>query len=68
MSSIDIFCPSTHGLAGYAPGSYKTGDVVICGFCGKQIQDPRPTGYYEYTTGWLWWKKKHRQPLWNFWR
>lgn len=44
-------CLSTHGAAGYAPGSRKVGDVVICGLCGARIENPRPLGfrYIEYT-------------------
>lgn len=38
-------CLSTHGASGYAPGSHKDGDAVICGSCGARIENPRPTGY-----------------------
>ena len=34
-------CPSTHGAAGYAPGSYVRKDgKVVCGICGA-ILEPR---------------------------
>ncbi len=38
-------CLSTHGGAGYAPGSYKDGDDIICGACGARIKNPPPTGW-----------------------
>ena len=37
-------CLSTHGLAGYAPGSYWDGNVIVCGYCGQRISNPPPTG------------------------
>jgi hypothetical protein len=33
-------CPSTHGLDGYALGSYWDGDDIICGYCGTRIKNP----------------------------
>lgn len=34
-------CPSTHGAAGYAPGSYVREDgKVVCGLCGA-VLEPR---------------------------
>lgn len=45
-------CRSTHGGAGYAPGSYWAGDTIICGSCGAIINNPPPTGsrreYYSF--------------------
>ena len=38
-------CMSTHGLSGYAPGSYHENGAVICGSCGERIEAPRPTGF-----------------------
>ena len=38
-------CPSTHGLAGYAEGSYWHNNDIVCGLCGFLIKDPRPTGH-----------------------
>jgi hypothetical protein len=37
-------CPSTHGAAGYAPGSRWKGDKIVCGICGIEIDNPRPSG------------------------
>ena len=37
-------CLSTHGLSGYAPGSYRDGNAIICGMCGERIENPMPTG------------------------
>ena len=34
------WCPSTHGAAGYAPGSRMDGADVICGLCGERIESP----------------------------
>jgi hypothetical protein len=32
------WCPSTHGAAGYAQGTYiNRKDIIICGFCGSEI-------------------------------
>lgn len=32
-------CPSTHGAAGYAPGSYIRDDgKVVCGWCGEALE------------------------------
>lgn len=36
-------CISTHGGAGYASGSYLSGDVIICGACGTKIKPPLHT-------------------------
>lgn len=38
-------CLSTHGGAGYAPGAYWDGEVIVCGFCGARVENPPPTGY-----------------------
>jgi hypothetical protein len=40
-------CISTHGGAGYAPGTHWTEDglTLICGLCGRVIDSPTPTGY-----------------------
>lgn len=32
-------CLSTHGAAGYAPGSYWNGEVIVCS-CGFRIENP----------------------------
>lgn len=40
-----VFCASTHGGSGYAPGSYMDGEAVVCGACGLRIEDPTPTGW-----------------------
>jgi len=40
-------CLSTHGLSGYAPGSYWKNGGIVCGMCGEQIHNPLPTGYLE---------------------
>jgi len=40
-------CRSTHGGAGYAAGSYKDGDVMVCGTCGTRIENPSPR-YHTY--------------------
>lgn len=37
-------CSSTHGGAGYWPGSYWDGDAIVCGGCGVRIENPPPTG------------------------
>lgn len=37
-------CLSTHGGAGYAPGSYWKGNKIVCGLCSLEIENPRPTG------------------------
>jgi len=54
---MDTFCLSTHGGAGYAPGSYWDGDVIVCGQCGARIENPTSTGahwmYLKDWTGWL---------------
>jgi hypothetical protein len=42
-------CLSTHGGAGYAPGSYWRGTSIICGICGTEIKNPRPVG-----SRWVW--------------
>ena len=53
MDKKTEWCRSTHGGAGYAPGSYWDGDVIICGWCGARIENPAPTGsYVEYYTFW----------------
>jgi hypothetical protein len=59
-------CLSTHGGAGYAPGSYwKVPDTIVCGICGTEIYQPHPTGFQEMYPSkplspgflaWLWWK------------
>ena len=33
-------CISTHGGAGYAPGSYRKGSKIVCGLCGEEIENP----------------------------
>ena len=71
-------CLSTHGASGYAPGSYKDGDAVICGACGTRIENPRPTHYryeyYSFLEAMLslrafqkWWRgePKNKVPLWT---
>lgn len=41
-------CLSTHGAAGYAPGSYRLPDgTVVCGICGEH------TPFYEHSGKWL---------------
>lgn len=37
-------CLSTHGGAGYAPGSYWRGKSIICGICGEEIINPPSVG------------------------
>lgn len=44
LRELQADCPSTHGGAGYASDSYWDGDAIICGLCGKRIEDPLPTG------------------------
>lgn len=34
----DEVCPSTHGGAGWALGSYREGDEMVCGLCGGRFQ------------------------------
>ena len=43
-TGIGMKCMSTHGLSGYAPGSYFESGVVVCGSCGERIKAPRPIG------------------------
>lgn len=38
-------CVSTHGGAGYAPGSTMKDGKMVCGSCGVEIEFPRPIGY-----------------------
>lgn len=35
-------CLSTHGGAGYAPGSRWDNGAIICGACGERIENPPP--------------------------
>lgn len=68
-------CLSTHGVSGYAPGSYKDGDAVICGSCGMRIENPRPTGYIVelwtladvFRTLRAWWNSEAKtlKPVWH---
>ena len=37
-------CRSTHGGAGYAPGSHWKDGKIVCGACGAAIENPPPTG------------------------
>jgi hypothetical protein len=37
-------CRSTHGLAGYAPGTHWKDGKMVCGACGVEIENPPPTG------------------------
>jgi hypothetical protein len=70
-----LTCLSTHGASGYAPGSYRDGDVIVCGYCGERIQNPRPTGYIvkpytfddvlEMFKKWWYGEEKERKPVWN---
>jgi hypothetical protein len=41
-----FICLSTHGGAGYAPGTHwsEDGKALICGLCGARIENPRPVG------------------------
>ena len=49
-------CGSTHGGAGYAPGSYWKEGKIICGACGAAIENPRPTGSrWILEKGWRGW-------------
>lgn len=34
---LDSGCSSTHGGSGWAHGSYRDGDVVVCGTCGARV-------------------------------
>ena len=40
----DGMCPSTHGGAGYAEGSYWDDGAIVCGICKYRIENPHPTG------------------------
>jgi len=44
-------CPSTHGGSGYASGSLRDGNDIICGLCGYRITNALPRGYNEV---WVW--------------
>lgn len=52
-------CYSSHGLAGYAMGSYWDGDAIICGCCGARIENPPPVGSRRVHAG--------REPVWPAW-
>ena len=68
---MDNKCMSTHGISGYAPGSYWKGVKIVCGMCGTEIENPTPTSYhYVYRTlkdVWtelkLWWLNEPKQKV-----
>lgn len=46
--SKSLTCLSTHGDAGYAPGSILNPDgTITCGWCGIAIQNPPTVGSYK---------------------
>ena len=69
MSNMSIKCLSTHGGAGYAPGSYWDGYDIVCGECGERIVNPIPTGsrivYYGGFLGLF--QKAREEPKWPSW-
>lgn len=63
-------CLSTHGGAGYALGSYRRGDKIVCGACGIEIKNPHPTGRkFIREKGWRGWLlgKGKWEPTWPDW-
>lgn len=38
-----VLCQSSHGGMSYAPQSYWDGNAIVCGECGEEILNPRPT-------------------------
>lgn len=38
--TVEVQCLSTHGGAGYAPGSYRHGGWIVCGLCLLKIENP----------------------------
>lgn len=48
-------CGSTHGLSGYAPGSYWRHGAIICGACGVRIEGPPPTSFVAGNPAWPSW-------------
>ena len=74
LSKPEYKCLSTHGASGYAPGSYRDGEVVVCGACGERIENPRPNAWRnEYYTlrealrSWralrAWWKNEPKATI-----
>jgi DNA-directed RNA polymerase subunit RPC12/RpoP len=70
VEPVLMMCRSTHGGAGYAPGSYRDGDTVVCGACGHRIIAPRPTGARPVrVSGWRGWllRRTRTEPTWPEW-